>query len=90
MKGAPGQRWFAWTDELAAHGVDSAEDRTVVRALALDFGPYGSHDEAVVAMSHWIKACGQPPQDVDPQVLRDVAARCPQTRAGRLASKLLA
>jgi hypothetical protein len=70
-----------------AHG---PEDREVVRALALDFGPWGSHDEAVVAMDNWIKASGAPPEEADLQVLREVAARFPQTRAGRLAAKPIA
>lgn len=77
----------AWA--LRFQNARDPEDRAVVRALALDFGPRGSHDEAVVAMDNWIKASGAPPEEADLQVLRDVAARFPQTRAGRLAAKLI-
>ena len=52
-------------------------------------GPVGSHDEAVVAMGDWIKASGAPAQGSDLQVLREVAARFPQSRAGRLAATLI-
>lgn len=78
----------AWA--LRFQKADGPEDRAVVRALALDFGPWGSHDEAVVAMGAWIKASGAPPEEADLQVLREVATRFPQTRAGRLAAKLIA
>jgi hypothetical protein len=77
----------AWV--LSLQRVDSAQDRAVIRSLALDFGPQGTHDEAVVAMSRWIEVSGKPPREPDVQVLRDVAARFPQSRAGRLAAKLL-
>lgn len=77
----------AWA--LDMQRIDSPEDRSLIRTLASDFGPHGTHDEAVVAMSRWIEASGQPPQEPDLQVLRDVAARFPQSRAGRLATKLL-
>ncbi len=77
----------AWA--LRFQKAQGPEDREVLRTLALDFGPVGSHDEAVVAMGDWIKASGAPAQGPDLQVLREVAARFPQSRAGRLASTLI-
>ncbi|QBB71005.1 hypothetical protein ELE36_11960 [Pseudolysobacter antarcticus] len=78
----------AWA--LRFQTAQDLEDREVVRALALDFGPGGSHAEAIVAMENWIKASGAPIDEVDLHVLREVAVRCPQTRAGCLAAKLIA
>jgi hypothetical protein len=57
----------------------------VVRA----FGPRGPHAEAVVAMGEWIQASGAPPEEIDLQVLREVASRSPKTREGQLAAKLI-
>ena len=73
----------AWALRLRkAHG---PEDREVVR----DFGPWGLHAEAVVAMGDWIKASGAPAEEIDLQVLREVASRSPKTREGQLAAKLI-
>lgn len=37
----------------------------------------------------WIKASGAPPEEIDLQVLREVASRSPKTREGQLAAKLI-
>jgi hypothetical protein len=67
--------------DMQAH---APEDRAVLRALALE-----SELFAVYAMRDWIKASRQPVDNVDLQVLREVAAHFPSDSAGRVAKDVL-